>query len=235
MNSWQPGSVSDLAFRCQVEVIEVSGWLIAQTAALRIEIAESRIPCSSGLQLASRYVADPERDQIFDYLPRSAFKKIVNRQDMVRVLAFDKWVGNCDSRQAVFTKRGGQTQFEVTFIDQGYCFNAGQWTFPDLPLMGTYEHGHVYRNVTGWNSFEPVLSRIEKIDYTDLWKFAAEVPQERYQFDSDGLCRLVETLHKRRTTLRDLITSFRFLRSNLSPNGLRKILLQLGKLLLRVC
>ena len=201
----------------QVEVIEVSGWLIAHTPALRIEIAESRIPCSSGLQLASRYAADPERDQIFDYLPKTAFKKIVNRQDLVRVLAFDKWVGNCDSRQAIFTKRARQRQFEVTFIDQGYCFNAGQWTFPDLPLMGTYEHDHVYHTVTGWHSFEPILSRIEEIEYTDLWKFAAEVPQEWYQFDSDGLCRLVETLYNRRATIRDVIAKFQFSTVNPFP------------------
>jgi hypothetical protein len=206
----------------QPEVIEVSGWLIAHNPALRIEIAESRIPCSSGLQLASRYVADPERDQVFDHLPKSAFKKIVNRQDLVRVLAFDKWVGNCDSRQAVFSKRTKQSQFEVTFIDQGYCFNAGQWTFPDLPLMGTYERDHVYRSVTGWDSFEPVLSHIEEIDYANLWRFAAEVPQEWYQYDAQSLCQLVDTLYNRRSLVRNLITNFRFSMVNPFPKWLPK-------------
>ena len=193
----------------EVEVIEVSGWLIAHTPALRIEIAESRIPCSTGLQLASLYVADSAEDEVFDDLPKTAFKKIANRQDLVRVLPFDKWLGNCDSRQVVFTRRGKQSQFEVTFVDQGYCFNAGQWTFPDLPFMGSYERDHVYRNVTGWDSFEPVLSRIEEIDYTNLWKSAAEVPQEWYQYDSQALCQLVETLCNRRSAIRDLITRFR--------------------------
>src|SRR5690349_18717496 len=34
-----------------VGVIEVSSWLIAHSPALLMELAESRIPCSSGLQL----------------------------------------------------------------------------------------------------------------------------------------------------------------------------------------
>src|ERR1700694_2037130 len=62
----------------EVEVIEVSGWLIAHTPALRIEIAESRITCSTGLQLASLYVADSAEDEVFDDLPKTAFKKIAN-------------------------------------------------------------------------------------------------------------------------------------------------------------
>jgi len=38
--------------------------------------------------------------------------------------------------------------------------------------------------VTGWKDFEPLLSRIEQIKYRDLWRFAAEVPQEWYQYDA---------------------------------------------------
>jgi hypothetical protein len=62
--------------------------------------------------------------------------------------------------------------------------------------MGTYERDHVYRDVTDWDSFEPVLSIIEKTDYADLWKFAVEV--EWYQYDAQALCQLVDTLYNRR-------------------------------------
>lgn len=182
----------------QVEVMEVSSWLIAHSPALHIEIGESRIPCGSGLQFASRYAADPACDQLFDHLPKSMFKRVANRQDLVRALAFDKWVGNCDSRQVLFIKRHGrgQGQFYATCIDQGYCFNGGRWSFPfpDLPLMGVYESDHIYRNVTGWNDFEPLLSRIENIPYSDLWRCAAEIPQEWYQYDGQALFRLIGAL-----------------------------------------
>jgi hypothetical protein len=67
------------------------------------------------------------------------------------------------------------------------------------------------------------LSRIEKIDYTDLWKFAAEVPQEWYQYDAQALCQLVETLYKRRAMVRNLITSFRFSAVNPFPKWSQRL------------
>jgi hypothetical protein len=106
----------------------------------------------------------------------------------------------------------------VVFLDQGDCFNVGQWNFPDPPFMGTYHRDQVYRDVTGWNSFEPTLSRIEKLDYVDLWRFAAEIPQEWYQYDSDALCQLVEALHRRRSLVRGLITEFRHSHRKPFPN-----------------
>ena len=50
----------------------------------------------------------------------------------------DKWTGNCNGRQAVFERRPRERKYRATFIDQGFCFNAGEWTFPDSPLRGVY-------------------------------------------------------------------------------------------------
>src|SRR5260370_3588652 len=41
------------------EVIEVSQWLIEETAELPIDLGEETAPCSSGLQLGSPYVCEP--------------------------------------------------------------------------------------------------------------------------------------------------------------------------------
>ncbi|HEY6250390.1 MAG TPA: HipA family kinase [Candidatus Angelobacter sp.] len=65
----------------QVAAIEVSDWLITHTLELRIESAGLSVPCESGVQLASRYVADPERECVFDYLPESLSKKINNIEE----------------------------------------------------------------------------------------------------------------------------------------------------------
>src|SRR5205823_10938688 len=102
--------------------------------ALLVKLAENRIPCSSGLQLASRYVADPAYVEVLDQLPETALSKVINRQDIVRALAFDKWVGNCDSRQLVFTRKTDGRHFQATLVDQSYCFNGSQWNFPDVPF-----------------------------------------------------------------------------------------------------
>jgi len=48
-----------------------------------------------------------------------------------------------------------QSVYETVMIDQGFCFNAGEWTFPDAPLRGLYARNRVYLGVTGRESFEP--------------------------------------------------------------------------------
>lgn len=193
----------------EVRIIDVSDWLISNTPELRIENAGLSIACATGLQLGVRYAADPEQDHIFDYLPESVLSHLANKDDFPRILAFDKWTCNSDGRQAVFVKPRGSQFYKAVFIDQGYCFNAGEWDFPDHPLRGTYAQLSVYRGVTSWQSFEPVLSRIERIDITELQSIAQEVPEAWYGRDSDGLARLITSLHRRRNLVRDLITTFR--------------------------
>src|SRR5579863_8846091 len=50
----------------EVAVIEVSPRLIEHTPEMRIDIAGQEVPCSSGLQLASRYIACPETSWAMD-------------------------------------------------------------------------------------------------------------------------------------------------------------------------
>jgi hypothetical protein len=198
--------------------MEVSDWLVENTPELKIDLTPRSLPCASGLQFASRYVGDAEEDRVFDYLPDSMLHRIENRDDFPRVLVFDKWTGNSDGRQAVFVKRPNQRRYQTVFIDQGYCFNASEWNFPDSPLRGTYPRNSVYASVTGWHSFEPTLSRIEQMDITDLGKTAAEIPEEWYEHDSEGLTRLIEALYARRSRIRELITGFRNSTRNPFPN-----------------
>jgi hypothetical protein len=205
----------------EVAVIEVTDWLVNNTPELRFEVAGYATPCSSGLQLASRYVANPETDTIFDYLPESLIKERTrNLQDFARVLVLDKWACNADGRQAVFTKPARARKYSATFIDQGYCFNCSEWNFPDSALRGVYCHNFVYQQVTGWESFEPVLSRAEQIDSADLWRLAEGMPEEWWSRHGpiDDLPRLVESLCQRRFSIRDLITAFRNSSRNPFPN-----------------
>jgi hypothetical protein len=203
----------------QVAVIEVSDWLIANTPDLRIDLAGNATPCSSGLQLASRYVADPEQDMVFDYLPESLMlEKTQNMADFAAVLAFDKWTGNADGRQAVFSKKLHARKYTASFIDQGHCFNAGEWNFPDSALRGVYCRNSVYERVSGWESFEPALSRLEQIDVSELWRLAKGMPEDWYQCDSEGLTRLIDKLYRRRSFIRDLLTAFRNSSRNPFPN-----------------
>jgi hypothetical protein len=193
----------------EVAVIDVSDWLIQHTADLCFDTAGLRAKCNSGPQLGSRFPCDPLEDVIFDYLPESMFTKVRNAADFARVLVLDKWTANCDGRQAVFSKRARQRHYTATFIDQGYCFNAGEWTFPDSPLRGVYARNCVYSHVTGWAAFEPALTRAEEMSVDAIWQIARELPAEWYEFDSAELDRLVGTIFDRRSAIRSLIQAFR--------------------------
>ena len=202
----------------EVRIIEVSEWLIQNSPELNIDSGLRPVPCASGLQLGSRYVADPLEAIVFDYLPEAMLGRLVNWKDFPRVLAFDKWTGNSDGRQAVFVKARTERHYRAVFIDQGYCFNAGEWNFPDSPLRGVFARNSVYERVTGWEDFEPTLSGIEHIDQETISNIAGEIPPEWYEHNSEALSRLIESLYQRRFLVRDLITSFCNSTRNPFPN-----------------
>ena len=158
------------------EIIQVNDWLIQNTPELRMEGAGSSALCKSGLQFGARFVCDPDDGQVFDYLPESMFERVKNRETFAGMLALDKWLGNANGRQAVFWKKNGERKYRVTFIDQGYCFNAGEWTFPDLALHGVYYRNFVYQHVKGWESFDPWLSRIEDFSPKTIQEIAGMIP-----------------------------------------------------------
>jgi hypothetical protein len=191
------------------EIIEVDEWLVQNTPELRIEGAGYHVACRPGLQFGARYVCEPSSGQVFDYLPESLFDRVKNRKAFTGMLALDKWLGNADGRQAVFWKSAGDRQYQVSFIDQGYCFNAGEWTFPDLALHGVYYRNYVYAGVTGWDSFEPWLSSIEKFNPRVVRDIAGLIPPEWYGGDWGALEDLVKSIVARRSKVRELIAAFR--------------------------
>jgi hypothetical protein len=190
------------------EVVEVNSWLIEHTPELRFELAHGSRQCTPGLQFGSRFVIPPLQGQIYDYLPEHLLDRVRNLGAFAGILALDKWTCNANGRQAAFWKKSRERKFTVSFIDQGYCFNAGEWSFPDSPLRGVYARNDVYREVIGWESFQPWLGNIESMDEQTMWRCAEEVPTEWYG-ESCELERLVEMLAQRRTRVAELILQFR--------------------------
>ena len=191
------------------EVVEVGEWLVEHTPELNIQLAGNTIPCQAGLQFGSRYVVSPLEGQVFDYLPVEMLERVRNLEAFAGILAVDKWTGNANGRQAAFWRKMRERKYTATFIDQGYCFNAGEWTFPDYPLRGVYARNEVYAGVKGWESFEPWLSRIEKHGgRRDLGAGGGDssgVVLRRVGRAGEADCDLIA----RRGMVRELITAFR--------------------------
>lgn len=199
------------------DLVFVGAWLVENTPELCMESAGHSVPCKPGVQFGARYVCDPMEGQVFDYLPESMFPRVKNPKDFTGMLVVDKWLGNADGRQAVFWRNTGDRHYKVSFIDQGYCFNAGEWTFPDLALHGVYYRNYVYAEVTGWESFEPWLSMIERLRPELIQKIAELVPPE-WCDGWDALRMLVKTIIERQAKVRDLIAAFRDSSRNPFPN-----------------
>src|SRR5208282_1238750 len=174
---------------------EVSSWLVENTPELEIDLGRTRVKCQAGLQFGSRFVGGLMPGQVVDYLPEEQLVEVRNLGEFAGILALDKWTGNANGRQAVFARRQRERRYRAVFIDYGYCFHAGEWRFEDAPLRGVYHRNDVYREIVGWESFEPWLTHLETM------------PAEMEV--------LVEKLLTRRNRIRELIEAFR--NSNREP------------------
>src|SRR6266566_7731281 len=205
-----------------VEVIEVSEELIQLTPDLCIEMPRQRIPCKPGKQFGSRYPGDPRKLVLMDFLPDPQLERVENLHDFAGMLVFDKWTCNTNGRQTVFrqeTPKGQDSPYKAIMIDQGFCFNAGEWNFPDAPSRGLYARNRVYLGVTGMESFAPWLERMEKrIDERMLDEVSSEIPPEWYEDDHDALYRLLELLERRRDRVPDLLLDAKKSYRNPFPN-----------------
>jgi hypothetical protein len=192
------------------DVVEVTEWLIANSAGMHVEGLQGPArPYTAGLQFGSRFIGGLMPGQVVDFLPEQQLDEVRNLAEFAGMLALDKWTGNCNGRQAVFDRKPRERKYRATFIDQGFCFNAGEWTFPDSPLRGIYARNCVYAAVTGWSSFEPWLSRIESMEADALWNIADMVPPEWYGGDMNTMELLLQQMLRRRGRVRELIASFR--------------------------
>jgi hypothetical protein len=178
-------------------ILSVPEEFVARDPSLVIRLANSTVKCSPGPAFGSRIISGLG---IVDYLPESALHKVENLEEFAGVFALDKWLCNCDGRQAVFCRK---RTFRAHFIDFGYCFNAEEWSFPDSPLRGVYPFRRVYDGVRGWQSFDPWLSRIENFRLSTLRAIAAEVPLE--WATPEALLELIDCIDARRARIRELI------------------------------
>ena len=192
----------------ECELVEVSSWLVENTPELEIDLGRTRVRCQAGLQFGSRFAAGMMPGQVEDYLAEEQLLEVKNLGEFAGMLALDKWTANANGRQAVFVRRQRERRYKAVFIDFGYCFHAGEWRFEDAPLRGVYYRNDVYREIVGWESFEPWLTRLETMPADVIWTAANQVPPEWYGGDLGVMETLVEELLARRRRIRDLIEEF---------------------------
>ncbi len=204
-----------------VAIVEVSEELIRLTPDLAMEMPRHRIPCQAGLQFGSRYPGDPRRLALHDFLPDEQLRQVANLHDFAGMLVFDKWTCNTNGRQTLFFQEPLREErrtasppvsekmeplYSTLMIDQGFCFNAGEWNFPDAPLRGLYARNRVYEGVTGMESFAPWIERLEKqMTERSLDDLTRQIPPAWYEDDLDAVLRLSDQLLRRRPRVPELL------------------------------
>lgn len=191
------------------EVVEVTSWLVENSGELNIRVGERIEPCMAGLHFGSQFIGGLLPGKSFDYLPEPQLLDVRNLKDFAGMLAFDKWTGNSNGRQAVFHRKQRERKYTATFIDHGFCFGAGEWVFHDAPLRGVFARNTVYAGITGWEDFEPWMTRIREIPVDRIWQIAEQIPPEWYKADVDALEKLVEEVYARRERIPEWIRAFR--------------------------
>lgn len=189
-------------------IVDVPAELIRDNPSLEIEAGPRHEPCAAGRQFGSQFPGVPSQTFVVDFLPDRLLRRV---NDLVTVflgaLVFDKWTCNCDGRQTIFYKSVDQegSSYSAFLIDHGFCFNDGDWNFPDSPIRGLYPRRLVYESVRGLQSFEPFLSKAENLEGAAIEKCVEEIPEEWCGGEPRQLFRLAEQLFERRRRLRQAL------------------------------
>lgn len=191
------------------QIVSVSEDLIGNCRDLAMELGRGRERCRAGLQFGSRYPARYKVTPVFDCLSAEQLGYVSNLLDFLGMLVFDKWTCNTDGRQAIFICESDTLQYSAYMIDNGFCFNAVEWTFPDAPLRGLYSRRQVYESVQGMKSFESWIERVERVTESVLEDIYSAIPAEWYGHDCAAIERMLERLLLRRRLVPELIMSAR--------------------------
>jgi len=188
--------------------VDVPAEFIARNPGLEFDLGSRRERCVPGLQFGSRFPGVPGETLVVDFLPDRLLRRVRDLTSVfVGALVFDKWTCNCDGRQVIFYRTADRegSSYSVALIDHGFCFNDGEWNFPDSPIRSLYPRRMVYESVRGLQSFEPFLSIIENLEAWQLAECARDLPLEWCGENPEQLHRLVERLYERRRGVRQAL------------------------------
>jgi hypothetical protein len=198
----------------EVAMVQITESFLASDPEVHIQLGSSRRKVSPGWHFGSRFPGDPARTVVYDYLPDTLLDKVENLPDFRAVLAFDKWMGNADSRQAIFFRaqvleplasEPRRLGFVAQMVDNGYVFEGPHWRLGESAIQGLYFRPLVYRTVRGLAEFEPWLGRIRNFPEEVVDQAIKRIPPAWLEGDEDELERLLERVMRRRARVPDLI------------------------------
>ena len=216
----------------EVAIVEVTAEFLRENPELYIQLGSSRQPFDTGWHFGSRFPGDPARSVVYDFLPDAVLDKVENLEAFRAVLAFDKWAGNADSRQAVFFRArlreylpGTASNplrlgFVAQMVDNGFAFDGPHWRLSDSPIQGLYFRPQVYAAVRGLDDFQPWLERIVHFPEEVVDQAVKQIPPAWLEGEEAACADLLDRLMKRRRRVPDLLEAARDGRAHPFPQWL---------------
>ncbi len=195
----------------QVAAVDLSiGW-IEDTSGIGMQFGRRIVMPKAGRHFGSRYPGVPNYTPVYDFLPDQMLSGVCNGSDFIGALVVDKWLGNCDWRQAIFVRdsEGGshsaRAPFRALLIDHSLVANGANWSFPNVLAHGIYPRHLVYETVVSMAVFEGYLSAVASFPEIALRNAFNALPSEWIEGEEAEAERLLEDLWNRRTKVASLI------------------------------
>ena len=175
----------------EVAMIRITEEFLASNPGAEMQLGRERFQPSLGWHFGSRFPGDPARHVVYDFLPDALLDKVENLADFLGSLVFDKWMGNADSRQAIFFRAQiedwlpsaaappRKLGFIAQMMDNGFVFEGPHWRFPESAIQGLYFRTMVYRHVRGLGDFEPWLERIRNFPEEVVDQAVKQIQRDR--------------------------------------------------------
>jgi hypothetical protein len=217
----------------EVAIVELSAEFLRENPEVYLQLGAGRQAFETGWHFGSRFPGDPARNVVYDFLPDAILGKVENLSEFAAVLSFDKWMGNADSRQAIFFRARLKEWLPASkshalrmglvaqMVDNGFVFEGPHWRLSDSPIQGLYFRSLVYSEVRGLDDFQPWLDRIVHFPEDVVDQAIKQIPPAWLEGEESAMMELLDRLMTRRKRVPELLESAREARANVFPNWTR--------------
>jgi hypothetical protein len=88
----------------EIAVVLISAGFLTRNPGVHIQLHARRLAVEPGQHFGSRYQGESSKAMVYDFVPDVLLDKVTNRSQFLGALVLDKWTGNSDARQAIFTR-----------------------------------------------------------------------------------------------------------------------------------
>jgi hypothetical protein len=173
---------------------------------LYFRLGSKKVRIEGRFHFGSQYPVNPTKLMITDLLPGALLSHVINLPEFALMFVFDQWIGQIDTRQAVFVRARGRGSkgfgMRSYFIDNGMCFGGKEWAIRDTIRTGLFIDRKVYNLLNMRAQSESAISCIQNLSAESIYSTQATVPPDWYSEEDDvRLTHLLRSLERRRQTL----------------------------------